>query len=74
MESLDYNYFEIDNNIVIARRIINTPQDYAKYNLTRRLQEWLPKRFITSRDKSMLNELGDSEDAKGSVKWKRCDC
>lgn len=70
MESLAYNYFEIDNNIVITCRIINTPQDYAEYNLTRRLHEWLPKRFITSRDKSMLNELGDSKDAKGSVKWK----
>lgn len=41
VESLAYNYLEIDNNIVITLRIINTPQDYAEYNLTWRFHEWL---------------------------------
>lgn len=54
MESLDYNYFEIDNNIVITRRIINTPQAYAEYNLTRRLQEWLPKDLSQAETKACL--------------------
>ena len=55
------NHFEIDDNIVITLRIINTPQDYDEHNLMQRLHEWLSKWVSHKRRETMLNEFGDSK-------------
>lgn len=60
-ESLACNYFEIDGNIVVTLRIINTPQDYDEHNLTQRLHDWLPKCVSHKQRETVLNELCDSK-------------
>lgn len=60
-ESLACNYFEIDDNIVITLRLINTPQDYDEHNLMQRLHEWLPKWVSHKQRETTLNEFCDSK-------------
>lgn len=68
------NYFEMDNNTVITLKMINTPQNNDEHNLTQKLHEWLPKRFLTSRGKPHLMSSVTPKNAKETVKRMCCDC